>query len=59
MKIEHVDHVFDHEETRLEKFIDIWRNVIYMKLLTNDGFKPKTCDLVEKEMAKRKVMRYN
>jgi hypothetical protein len=57
MKIEHANHVFDHEETRSEKFIDIWRNVICMKLFTNDGFRPKTCDLVEKERARCKVMR--
>jgi hypothetical protein len=29
MKIEHVDQVFDHEETRLEKFIDLEKCHLY------------------------------
>jgi hypothetical protein len=30
-----------------------------MKLFTSVGFRPKTCDLVEKEKVGHKIMRYN
>jgi hypothetical protein len=59
MKVECVNYVSNHEEAISKKKLDIWRDVIYMKLLTSDGFGSKTCDLTEKERTKRKVMKYN
>jgi hypothetical protein len=59
MTIEHANHVFDHEDIRLEKFLDIWRDVICLELFISDDFGAETCDLAKKERAMGRIMKYN
>jgi hypothetical protein len=47
-----MNYEFDHEDTRSEKCLDIWKDGTCMGLLTKNNFGSKTCDLIEKEKAK-------
>ncbi len=59
MKIGKFDSQFDYESLDIQKCLDIWKDVNYMKLLTGGDINSSVFDFAEKERAKRKVMKYN